>query len=55
MSKLDQYVHPITIEAAIEVASNLRPDDRREVEEGWGIDPMDTLVNAARRLSLIHI
>ena len=49
MSKLDQYVHPITIEAAIEVASNLRPDDRREVEEGWGIDPMDTLVKAAHR------
>ncbi len=47
MSKLDQYVHPITIEAAKEVASNLRPDDRREVEEGWGLDPMDVLVKAA--------
>ena len=47
MSKLDQYVHPITIEAAKEVASNLRPDDRREIEEGWGLDPMDVLVKAA--------
>ena len=49
MSKLDQYVHPITIEAAKEVASNLRPDDRREIEEGWGLDPMDVLVKAAHR------
>ena len=47
VSKLDQYVHPITIEAAKEVASNLRPDDRREIEEGWGLDPMDVLVKAA--------
>ena len=49
MSKLDQYVHPITIEAAKEVASNLRPDDRREVEEGWGCDPIDILTRAAHR------
>jgi hypothetical protein len=35
-----KYIHPITLEAATEVASNLRPDDRREVEEGHGIDPM---------------
>ena len=49
MSKLDQYVHPITIEAAKEVASNLRPDDRREIEEGWGLDPMDVLVKAAHK------
>ena len=32
-----------TMEAAIEVASNLRPDDRREVEEGHGVDPMVVL------------
>ena len=32
------YIHPITLEAATEVASNLRPDDLREVEEGHGID-----------------
>jgi len=35
-----KYIHPITLEAATEVASNLRPDDRREVEEGHGIDPI---------------
>ena len=35
------YIHPITIEAATEVAFNLRPDDLREVEEGHGIDHTD--------------
>ena len=28
------------MEAALGVASNLRPDDRREVEEGHGHDPV---------------
>ena len=36
---VSNYIHPITLEAATEVASNLRPDDLREVEEGQGIDP----------------
>ena len=35
---VSNYIHPITLEAATEVASNLRPDDLREVEEGHGID-----------------
>ena len=34
---VSNYIHPITLEAAQEVASNLRPDDLREVEEGHGI------------------
>ena len=34
---VSNYIHPITLEAAAQVASNLRPDDRREVEEGHGI------------------
>ncbi len=38
---MSKYIHPITLEAAIEVASNLRPEDRREVEEGHGIDLID--------------
>jgi|TARA_R100001082_G_scaffold55190_1_gene30350 hypothetical protein len=38
---VSKYIHPITLEAAIEVASNLRPEDRREVEEGHGIDLID--------------
>ena len=36
---VSNYIHPITLEAATEVASNLRPDDLREVEVGHGIDP----------------
>ena len=46
---MSKYIHPITVEAAIEVASNLRPDDRREIEEGWGLDPMDVLTKSAQR------
>tara|TARA_R100000458_G_C8260125_1_gene235714 strand:+ start:792 stop:1229 length:438 start_codon:yes stop_codon:yes gene_type:complete len=34
-------IHPITKEAAIEVASNLRKDDYREVVEGHGQRPED--------------
>ena len=36
---VSNYIHSLTTEAAIEVASNLRPDDLREVKEGHGIDP----------------
>ena len=44
MSKFTTY--PCTLEAAIEVASNLRPDDYREVVEGHGVDPMEVLPSA---------
>ncbi len=37
--KVSKYIHPLTKEAAYEVASNLLPEDRREVEEGHGHDP----------------
>ena len=40
------YIHPITLQAAVEVACNLRPDDRREVVEGHGHDPMDIVPSA---------
>ena len=36
---MSNYIHPITMEAAVEVASNLRPDDYREVWEGHGHFP----------------
>lgn len=36
---MSKYIHPLTKEAAFEVASNLLPEDRREVEEGHGYDP----------------
>jgi hypothetical protein len=34
-----KYIHPLTPEVALEVASNLRPDDFREISEGYGLDP----------------
>ena len=37
---MSNFIHPITLEAAKEVASNLRPDDYREVKEGHGHDPV---------------
>ena len=40
---MSKYIHPATIEAALQVASNLLPDDRREVEEGHGLNPMEQL------------
>ena len=36
---MSKYIHPLPEEAAFEVASNLLPEDRREVEEGHGYDP----------------
>ena len=36
---MSKFIHPITLEAAYEVASNLRPEDAREVIEGHGHIP----------------
>ena len=44
---MSKYIHPCTIEAAIEVASNLRQDDLRELVEGHGLDPMVVLPQAS--------
>ena len=41
---MSKYIHPATLEAAIQVASNLLPDDFREVSEGHGHDPLNALV-----------
>ena len=43
MKTLRKYIHPITLKAALEVASNLRPDDFREISEGHGLDPLTYL------------
>ena len=51
---MSNYIHPITVEAAIEVALNLRSDDRREVEEGWGVDPSKWLLSKAQEGSCIY-
>ena len=50
---MSNYIHPATEEAAKEVASNLLPDDRREVEEGHGIDPLESLLFAVHSHSCV--
>jgi len=40
---VSKYIQPCTLEAAYEVASNLRDDDLREVVEGHGHDPKVSL------------
>ena len=47
-------MHPITYEAALEVASNLRSDDLREVVEGHGLNPMILLPLAAEEGSAVY-
>jgi len=37
---VSNYIHPITLEAALYVASHLRDDDYREVKEGHGHEPL---------------
>ena len=51
---MPNYIHPATDEAAIEVASNLRPDDLREVVEGHGVDPTTELLHAAHNSSSVY-
>jgi hypothetical protein len=48
------YIHPITKEAAKEVASNLRSDDLREVTEGHGLDPSILLTKVAQGGSAVY-
>ena len=51
---MSNYIHPITKEAALEVASNLRPEDRREVEEGHGVNPTEALLDAVQKPSCVY-
>ena len=44
-----KYIHAITPEAALEVASNLRPEDHREVVDGYGVDPITAIPKEALR------
>ncbi len=36
------------------MASNLRPEDRREVEEGHGLDPTESLIYASQNSSCVY-
>jgi len=53
-TNVSKYIHPITIKAAYEVASNLRPEDRRELEEGWGVEPIRHLLSAAQMTPCVY-
>ena len=46
---MSEYINSITIEAALFVASNLLPADRREVKEGHGADPLQYLLSEAAK------
>ena len=43
---MSKYIHRLTEEAAIEVASKLLPEDRAECVEGHGLDPEQSLLAA---------
>lgn len=45
---MSEYIHQITMEAAYTVASNLLPDDYREVAEGHGHDPVEAVPRCAQ-------
>ena len=51
---MSKYIHPLTIEAALKVASNLRPEDHREVEEGHGYDPIEYAKFIAQEGSAVY-
>ena len=51
---MSDYIHPITVKAALEVASNLLPADRREVSEGHGADPLQYLILEAAKAECIY-
>ena len=51
---MSKYIHPLTLEAAIEVASNLRLEDRRELEEGHGCDPIRYAKFIAQESSAVY-
>ena len=53
-TQVSKFIHPITKEAALEVASNLRPEDRREVEEGHGVDSTLALIDAVQKPSCVY-
>ena len=51
---MSKYIYKLTVEAAKEVASNLLPEDRKEVEEGHGHDPMVILPSAVETCDSVY-
>jgi len=50
---VSKYIHQGTEEAAKQVASHLLPADRREVEEGHGVDALEELLFAVHNTSCV--
>ena len=51
---MTNYIHPITLEAAMEVASSLRPEDFREVYEGHGENPLISIPRDAMKGDTVY-
>ena len=51
---MSKYIHNATFEAAVQVASNLLPNDRREVTEGHGHDPESALVEGIKHCDSVY-
>ena len=51
---MSKHIHQCTKEAAIEVASNLRQDDLRELVEGHDHDPIEALSEASSWPSTVY-
>lgn len=51
---MSKYIYPATLEAALNVASNLLPDDRLEVVEGHGHDPENAIVVAMHNSDSVY-
>ncbi len=52
--RVSKFIHPCTLEAAYEVASNLRQDDLREVVDGYGIQPTIDIPIASLKGSCVY-
>jgi len=53
-TNVSDYIHPITVKAALEVASNLLPADYREIMEGHGADPFKYLLLEAAKAECVY-
>ena len=53
-TNVSKFIHPITLEAAYQVASQLREDDLRECVEGHGIEPTIHIPLASLRGFCVH-
>ena len=51
---MSKYIHPATLEAALRVASNLLPDDYKEVTEGHGHDPLNALIVGVHKCESVY-